>query len=81
MHGLISLCLTAVFFSSVFWMAVFQALYVHFVKRAYAAQRVLENKYMGPEIRRGAGVIQYRPSAVADVEAVGTVMTAPTQMA
>jgi hypothetical protein len=33
-----------------FWLTIIQCVLIHFVKRAMNSQRILEHKYMGPEI-------------------------------
>lgn len=64
-----------------FWLTIIQCSLIHFVKRAMNSQRILEFKYMGPEIiavqRRNQvapePVIHYVPQAE-----TGRVVTNPT---
>jgi hypothetical protein len=82
-HTMVSLIIIACFAQAAFWLTIFQCVIIQVVKRVMNAQSVLENKYMGREIRggRAAPVIHYVPEP-ADSEAAvtGRVVTGATTM-
>lgn len=83
-HTMVTFIIIAVYAQVAFWLTLFQTCFIHFVKRAMNSQKVLENKYMGPEIRRSSQVrpvIHYVPEP-ADSEAAvnGHVVTGSINM-